>query len=93
MLIKKSIIKLEKQFKIKFPGLNASFYISRGNMCVHMGLHKAIFGYSNFQDIINEIKDFFDTHLAGKFIVNFPQLIYSPKCKFDCLIPRKKRNE
>ena len=62
-------------------------------MCIDIGLDKGIFGYSNFQDIINEIKDFFDTHLAGKFIVNFPQLIYSPKCKFDCLIPRKKRNE
>lgn len=93
MLIKKNIINLEKQFKIKFPDLNVSFYNSRRNMCIDIGLDKGIFGYSNFQDIINEIKDFFDTHLQGKFVVNFPQLIHSAKWKFDYIIARKKRNE
>ena len=62
-------------------------------MCIDIGLDKGIFGYSNFQDIINEIKDFFDTHLPGKFVVNSPQLIHSAKWKFDYIIARKKRNE
>ena len=57
MLIKKNIV---KQLKIKFPDLKAPFCISRRNMCVHMGLEKAIFGYSNFQDITKEINNFFD---------------------------------
>ena len=52
MSIKKSIMKLEKDFKIKFPEVNAAFYSSRRNMCVHMGLDKAIFGYSDFKQII-----------------------------------------
>ena len=62
-------------------------------MCVHMGLDKAISGYSFFEDITNKIKDFFDAHLAGKLVVNFPQLIYSAKWKFDYIIARKKRNK
>ena len=45
-------MKLEKDFKIKFPEVNAAFYSSRRNMCVHMGLDKAIFGYSDFKQII-----------------------------------------
>ena len=52
MSIKKSIMKLEKDFKIKFPEVNAAFYSSRRNMCVDMGLDKAIFGYSDFKQII-----------------------------------------
>ena len=54
MSIKKSILKLEKDFKIKFPEVNAAFYSSRRNVCVHMGLDKAIFAYPypNFKQII-----------------------------------------
>ena len=62
-------------------------------MCVRMGLDKAIFSYSNFQDIIKEINIFFDNHFAGKFVVNHAQLIYSAKWKFNYIIARKKRNE
>ena len=43
MSIKKSVIRLEKEFKIKFPELNAAFYSSRRNMNIHMGLEKAFF--------------------------------------------------
>ena len=60
-------------------------------MCVHMRLDNAIFSYLNFQDIIKEINNFFDSHLAGKFVVNYPQLIYSTKWKFDYIIARKKK--
>ena len=43
MSIKKSVIRLEKDFKIKFPELNTAFYSSRRNMNIHMGLEKVIF--------------------------------------------------
>ena len=56
-----------------------------------MRLDNAIFSYSNFQDIIKEINNFSDSHLAGKFVVNYPQLIYSTKWKFDYIIARKKK--
>ena len=36
-------------------------------MCVHMGLDKAIFVYSNFNKIINELNKFFDEHLTETF--------------------------
>ena len=90
MSIKKCILTLENDFKKKFPELNATFYSSRRNMCVHMGLDKAIFAYSNFNKIINELNNFFDEHLAEKFKTNYPQLIHSSKWKFDYIIARKK---
>ena len=90
MSIKKCIFTLENDFKKKFPELNAAFYSSRRNMCVHMGLDKAIFAYSNFDKIINELNNFFDEHLAEKFKTNYPQLIHSSKWKFDYIIARKK---
>ena len=90
MSIKKSIMKLEKEFKIKFPELNVSFYVSRRNMCVHMRLDKTIFAYSNFKQIIVEIKKFFDNHLAGKFAASYPQLIHSAKWEFDYIVAKKK---
>ena len=43
MSIKKSIMKLAKGFKIKFSEVNAAFYSRRRNVCVNMGLDKAIF--------------------------------------------------
>ena len=90
MSIKKCILTLENDFKKKFPELNAAFYSSRRNMCVHMGLNKAIFAYSNFNKIINELNNFFGEHLAEKFKTNYPQLIHSSKWKFDYIIARKK---
>ena len=84
-------MKLEKEFKIKLPKLNASFYVSRRNMCVDMGLDKAIFAYSNFKQIIEEINKFFGNLLAGKFAANYPQLIHSAKWKFNYIVSRKKR--
>ena len=38
MSYKKTIAKMEKELKVKFLELNAAFYISKGNMCIHMGL-------------------------------------------------------
>ena len=90
MSIKKCIFTLENDFKKKFPELNAAFYSSRRNMCVHMGLDEAIFAYSNFNKIINELNNFFDEHLTEKFKTNYPQLIHSSKWKFDYIIARKK---
>ena len=58
-------------------------------MCVHMGLDKAIFVYSNFNKIINELNKFFDEHLTETFKTNYPKLIHSSKWKFDYVITRK----
>ena len=43
MSIKKLILQLEKDIKQKFPDLDVGFYVSKRNMCVHMGLEGAIF--------------------------------------------------
>ena len=84
------ILQLEKYFKQKFPELDAGFYISKRNMCVHMGLNKAIFSYSNYKAIIDEYKNFLEEHLSDNFIVNNRQLIHTAKWKFDYIISRKK---
>ena len=91
MPIKKLILQLEKYFKQKFPDLDAGSYVS--DMCVHMGLEKAIFSYSNYKAIIEEYKKLFEEHLPNKFVVNNPLLIHTAKWKFDYIISRKKRNE
>ena len=93
MLIKKLILQLEKFFKQKFHDLDAGFYVSKRNMCVHMGLEKSIFSYSNYKKIIKEYNKFFEEHLSNKFIVTKPQLIHTAKWKFDYVISPKKKNE
>ena len=93
MSIKKSIMKLEKDFKTKFPKVIVAFYSSRRNVCVHVGLDKAVFAYPNFKQIIEQLEKFFDENLGGKFQTNYPQLIHSAKWKFDYIVARKKRNE
>ena len=58
-----------------------------------MGLDKAVFAYPNFKQIIEQLEQFFDENLAGKFQTNYPQLIHFAKWKFDYIVARKKRNE
>ena len=90
---KRAFIRLEKEFKIKFPELNAALYSSRGKMNIDMGLEKTIFSYSNFNQIVEQINNCFDEHLAGKFQANYPTLIHSAKWKFDYIITSKIKNE
>ena len=86
---KKTIIKLEKHIEIKCPEYDAKFYSNRKNSCIHMGLNKAIFAYSNFQDLTKEINLFLDEHIPNSFNGNFPRLIHSTKCKFDYIVSTK----
>lgn len=79
MSIKKTILKLEKIMKEKYPEFNAGFYVSRRNNCVHMGLDNSIFPYLNYANIIEQINLFFDEHLAEKLNANYPQLIHTAK--------------
>lgn len=62
MSIRKLILQLEKSFKQKYPELDTGFYVSRRNMCVHMGLEKSTFSYSNYKAIIEEYNKFFEKH-------------------------------
>ena len=73
MSIKKGILILEKDLKKKFLELNAAFYSTRRNMCVHIGLNKAIFAYSNFNKIINEL----NTYLMNIQQKNLKQTIHN----------------
>ena len=91
MSIKKTILKLEKEMKDKVPELNAGFYVSRRNNCVHMGLDNSIFSYLNHPNIIAQINKFFKENLADKFIVNYLQLIHTAKWNLDYIISRKKK--
>ena len=55
MLIKKSILKLEKDMEEKFPEVNPAFYVTRRNSCIHMGLDNSVFYYSNYANIIAQM--------------------------------------
>ena len=89
MSIKKTITKLEKHIGIKFPEYEAKFYSNRRNSCIHMGLDKAIFAYSNLQDLMKQINLFLDKHIPNKFSGNFPRLIHSTKWKLITLFRQK----
>ena len=54
-----------------------------------MGLDKAIFAYSNFQDLMKEINLVLDENIPDKFSANFSRLIYSTKWKFDYIVSKK----
>ena len=84
------ILQFEKYFKQKFPELDAGFYISKRNICVHMSLNKAIFSYSNYKAIIDEYKKNLENYLSHNFIVNNSQLIHTAKWKFDYIVSNKK---
>ena len=91
MSIKKNILKIEKEMKDKCPELNAGFYVSRRNNCVHMWLDNSIFSYQSHTNINAEINKFFKENLADKFVVNYLQLIHTAKWKFDYIVSRKKK--
>ena len=83
MSFKKTILQLEKVIKQKFSELNASFCVSRRNMCVHMELENSIFSYSNYANMIVQINKSFEEKLADKFVANYLQLIHTAKWKFE----------
>ena len=80
---------IKKTIGIKFPKYEATFYSYQRNSCIHIGLDKAIFAYSNFQDLMKEINSFLNEHIPNKFSVNFPRLIHSTKWKFDYIALKK----
>ena len=71
--------------------MNAGFYVSKRNNCVHMGLDNSIFSYLNYAYIIAQINKYFKENLADKFVVNYPQLTHTAKWKFDYIVSRKKK--
>ena len=93
MSITKLILQLEKFFKQNFHDLDAGFYVSKGNMCVHMGLEKSIFSYSNYKEIIEEYNKFFEEHLSNKFIVTKLQLIHTASGNSTTKFPGREKNE
>ena len=77
---------MEKEFKVQFTELDAAFYISKRNMCIHMGLDQCIFSYDNYA----QINIFLFQNFGAKFIANFLQLIHATKWKYGYIICRKK---
>ena len=54
-----------------------------------MGLDNSLFGYANFQKVLEQVDAFLNEHLPGKFISNFPKLIHLTKWKFDYIAVKK----
>ena len=92
MSIKKIILKMEKHIKVKFLEYGAKFYPNQRNSCIHMGLDKPIFAYSNFQTLLKEANLFLEEHIPNKFSGNFPKLIHSTKWKFHYILATKNIN-
>ena len=91
MSIKNLIAQLEKHVNVKFPEFKAKFYSNHRNFYIHMGLDESLFGFDGYNKLLQEIDNFLDEHLPGKFTSIFPpRLINSTKWKFDCFISKKK---
>ena len=84
---------MEKHIRNKFPEYDAKFYSNRRNSFIHMGLDKAIFSYSNFKILLEEVTSFLDEHIPNKFSSNFQKLIHSTKWKSDYILVSKKIND
>ena len=75
--------------RVTFPEYDAEFYSNRRNLCIHMGLDKVIFSYSNFKELLEEVKSFLDEHIPNKFTTNLPEVIHSTKWKYDYKLASK----
>ena len=84
---------MKKQIRNKFPDFDAKFYSNRRNSCIHMGLDKTIFSYSNFKTLLEEVTSFLDEHIPNKFSSNFPKSIHSTKSRFDHILATKNIND
>ena len=93
MSIKRIILKMEKHIRNKFPEYDAKSYSNRINSCIHLGLDKAIFSYSNFKTLLEEVTSFLDEHTPNKFSSNFPKSIHSTKSRFDHILATKNIND
>ena len=56
---------MEKHIWVKFPEYDTKFYSNQRNLCIHMGLDKAIFSCSNFKELLEEVKSFLDEHIPN----------------------------
>ena len=79
MSIKKIILKIEKHIRNKFPKYDAKFHSNRINSCIHLGLDKAIFSYSYFKTLSEEVTSYLGEHILNKSGSDFPKLIHSTK--------------
>ena len=80
---------MEKHIGNKFKEYDAKFYSNRRNSYIHLGLDKAIFSYSNFKTLLEEVTSFLEEDIPNKFTSNFPKLIHSTKWKFDFILATK----
>ena len=67
MSIKNLIAQLEKHVNVKFPEFKAKFYSNHRNFYIHMGLDESLFGFDGYNKLLQEIDNFLDEHLPGKF--------------------------
>ena len=58
-----------------------------------MGLDKAIFSYSNFKTLLEQVTSFLEEHIPNKFTSNFPKLIHPTKWKLDYILATKNTND
>ena len=76
----------------KFPELKASFYVSKKNENIHMGLDIALFLLLKHDQVIEEIKNFringFDIEEHFKFV--FPLHIGCTRWKYDYIVMKRK---
>ena len=88
--IKKLDVQLEKHINLKFPEFKAKFYSNRRNFYIHMGLDESLFGFDECNKLLQEIDNFVNEHLTGKFTcISPPSLINSTKWKLDYLVRNK----
>ena len=83
---------LQNHLNNKFPELKASFYVSKKNENIHMGLDIALFSLIKHDQVIVEIKNFrinsYDIDKHFKFV--FLQHIECTRWKYDYIFMKKK---
>ena len=84
---------LQNYLNNKFPELKASFYVSKRNESIHMGLDIALFSLLKHDQVMEEIKNFringYDTEEHFKSV--FPLHIGCTRWKYDYIVMKRKR--
>ena len=83
---------LQNHLNNKFPELKVSFYVSKMNENIHMGLDIALFSLIKHDQVIEEIKNFrinsYDSDKDFKSV--FPQHIQCTRWKHDYIFMKRK---
>ena len=90
-IISKQINILVMILKKKFPDVKIGFYLSKRKGFLHLGLDKSVASLECYEELTEEIYNFFSIGLEDKFkVICPPLLVPTVRWKYDYILLKKK---